>query len=145
DSVRAILGSSGFFYDYEIAIAAELVEERLTKGLASGYHFLFHDGPEAPVAYACFGPIACTEASFDLYWIAVHESHRNLGLGRRLLDASERAMRELGARAIWVETSSRALYEPTRAFYRATGYEQVALLPEFYARGDGKVVFVKHL
>ncbi len=142
-AVRDILKSSGFFYDFEITIAVELVEERLTKGLASGYHFLFLDGPDGPAAYACFGPIACTTGSFDLFWIAVHERHRGQGLGRRLLEATERVMFSLGAHAIWIETSARALYEPTRAFYHATGYEQAALLPDYYAKGDGKIVFVK--
>ncbi len=50
-----------------------------------------------------------------------------------------------GARRIYADTSSRPQYEPTRAFYLACGYTQEALLADFYAAGDGKVIFVKIL
>jgi hypothetical protein len=71
-NVRDITESSGFFYAEEVATAVELVEERLAKGAASAYSFVFADDGGRTVGYACFGPIACTKASFDLYWIAVH-------------------------------------------------------------------------
>ncbi|MDY6910698.1 MAG: hypothetical protein SWC40_12285, partial [Thermodesulfobacteriota bacterium] len=38
---------------------------------------------------------------------------------------------------------SRSLYEPTRAFYHRCGYARAALLQDFYAPGDHKVIFVK--
>lgn len=36
-------------------------------------------------------------------------------------------------------------YAPTRAFYRACGFHQEALLADFYDRNDGKVIFCKVL
>ena len=50
-----------------------------------------------------------------------------------------------GARRVYVDTSSRSQYEPTRAFYLACGYAREAFLADFYAPGDGKVIFVKAL
>jgi GNAT superfamily N-acetyltransferase len=144
-TVRAILESSGFFYPAEVAVAVELVEERLAKGEASGYFFLFAEGPQGTAGYACFGPIACTQASYDLYWIGVRQDHRHRGLGRLLLAASEEAIRKRGGRRVYVETSSRQQYEPTRQFYLRCGYRVEAVLQEFYGPGDGKVVFVKIL
>jgi hypothetical protein len=44
-----------------------------------------------------------------------------------------------------VETSTRAQYEPTRTFYERCGYEIAAELPDFYAPGDGKAIFVRVL
>ncbi|MDZ7346524.1 MAG: GNAT family N-acetyltransferase, partial [candidate division KSB1 bacterium] len=41
ESVREIVQSAGFFYPAEVLIAVELVNERLEKGEASGYHFIF--------------------------------------------------------------------------------------------------------
>ncbi len=145
DAVREIVSSTGFFHAAEIEVAVELVQERELKGDASGYHFLFPDEPGSARCYACFGQVAATESSFDLYWIAVHSSARGQGLGRRLLTATESAIAAMGGKRIWVETSSRALYEPTRAFYRACGYVLAAQLEDFYAEGDSKVVFVKNL
>lgn len=144
-AVRAIVTSTGFFHPAEIEVAVELAEERLAKGAASGYHFLFPVETDPPPAYACYGPVPATTGSFDLYWIAVHAEHRGRGLGRRLLAATEQAITAAGGERIWVETSSRELYTPTRAFYRACGYAEAALLADFYARGDSKVVFVKRL
>jgi GNAT superfamily N-acetyltransferase len=143
--VRDITESTGFFYAEEVATAVELVEERLDRGEASGYSFVFADDGGRTVGYACFGPIACTKASFDLYWIAVHADGRGKGLGTTLLEASERLVREAGGHRIYVETSSRPLYEPTRAFYLARGYREEARLAEFYGPGDAKVISVKEV
>jgi GNAT superfamily N-acetyltransferase len=143
--VREITESSGFFYPEEIDIAVELVEEGLARGIASGYHFLFADRDGRTVGYSCFGPIACTRESFDLYWIAVHSELRGSGLGTRLLSESERRIREMGGSRVYVETSSRSLYEPTRTFYLSRGYREEARLRDFYGPEDSKVIYVKVL
>ena len=44
---------------------------------------------------------------------------------------------------LFIETSSLPMYEPTRRFYLKHGYEQHALLKDFYAAGDSMVVFRK--
>jgi ribosomal protein S18 acetylase RimI-like enzyme len=160
-AVRVITESTGFFYPEEVDTAVELVEERLAKGPKSGYHFLFaeaeagQESAEMPrrcegvrgntvvLGYSCFGPIACTKASFDLYWIVVARDSRGRGIGTRLLEESERAIDSMGGKRIYVETSSRTLYEPTRAFYRARGYMEAAVLEDFYGPGDSKVVYCK--
>ncbi len=144
-AVRALVGATGFFSDEEIAVAGELVEERLQRGPASGYHFLFAEAGGALAAYACFGPIPLTRSSFDLYWIVVHPDRQGAGLGRRLLAQVEAAAFRQGGTRLYAETSSRPQYAPTRAFYRATGFDPAAELPDFYAPGDGKLVFAKLL
>ena len=144
-AVRALTAVTGFFSDEEIAVAVELVEARLSQGVASGYHFLFADGDGRLDGYVCFGPIALTRASFDLYWIAVRPEAQRTGLGRRLMAAAEAEARVLGATAMYVETSSRPQYEPTRTFYRRIGYRAAAELPDFYAPGDGQVILAKRL
>jgi GNAT superfamily N-acetyltransferase len=144
-AVRSIVTSSGFFALHEIDVAAELVEERLARGVASGYHFVFADAGGQPIGYACYGPIACTVGSFDLYWIAVTAAARGQGLGRRLLAEVERRVAAAGGRRLYIETSSRPLYEPTRRFYERCGYATAACLADFYGPGDAKVIFVKAL
>jgi GNAT superfamily N-acetyltransferase len=144
-AVRALTAATGFFSHDEIAVAVELVEARLAQGLASGYRFLFADGDEGLDGYVCYGPIALTRSSFDLYWIAVRPDAQRTGLGRRLMEAAESRARELGATAMYVETSSRPQYEPTRAFYRRLAYRLAAELPDFYGPGDGQAIFTKLL
>jgi len=41
------------------------------------------------------------------------------------------------------ETASKPLYAPTRAFYAATGFTLQAMLPDFYAPGDGKQIWLR--
>ncbi len=75
----------------------------------------------------------------------MEQSLRGAGLGRELLQRSEQAIARAGGRRIYVETSSRELYGSTRGFYEACGYGKAALLEDFYAPGDDKVIYLKVL
>ncbi len=143
--VRKIVESTGFFSPEEEAIAVELAEERLSRGVESGYFFVFLEADGEVVAYSCFGPIPATQSSFDLYWIAVRADYRGKGLGKKLLLESERRIQSMGGSRVYIETSSKAQYLPTRAFYLSCRYLQEATLQDFYAPGDSKVIFSKGL
>ena len=145
DAVGRLVRATGFFSEQEIGIAVELVEERLAKGEASGYSFLFAESADRLLGYACFGPIPGTMNSFDLYWIAVDPGEQGNGIGRTLIAEAERIMAKRGARRIYADTSSRPQYNPTRAFYLACGYREAAFLADFYGPGDGKMIFIKEL
>jgi ribosomal protein S18 acetylase RimI-like enzyme len=141
--VREIVVSSGFFSKAEIEVAVELVQVRLNKGIESGYHFLFAEEDKKVVGYSCFGPIPCTVESYDIYWIAVQEELRRSGLGVELLKKVEEKIKEMGGKRIYVETSSREQYEPTRSFYSRCGYRKEATLKNFYSPGDDKVIYLR--
>jgi ribosomal protein S18 acetylase RimI-like enzyme len=144
--VARVLRATGFFREEEVAIAVELVDEALAKGPASGYSFLFADRADQSLAgYACYGLVPLTAASWDLYWIGVDPVEQRRGLGRWLLAECERRIGELGGEQVWVETSGREQYEPTRSFYERAGYHTAARFADFYAPGDDKVVFVRRL
>jgi D-alanine-D-alanine ligase len=143
--VRRIIESTGFFYPPEVDVAVELVDERLAKGPASGYHFVFAEVGGQTVGYACYGPIACTVGSYDLFWMGVEQSQQGRGLGRSLVAETERLIRAEGGRRIYIETSNRPQYASTRGFHERSGYQQEAVLKEFYGVGDDKVIFTKIL
>ncbi len=143
NAIRKIVTETGFFRPDEIEVAVELVDARLEKGDSSGYHFLFAERAGTVVGYACFGPIACTIGSFDLYWIAVAPSCQEQGVGRWLLADVERRVQAMGGRLIYIETSGRPQYAPTRAFYEHCGYDIAATLVDFYDQGDDKVIWEK--
>ncbi len=144
-TVRRIVESSGFFSSGEIKIAVELVGERLLRGTRSGYFFLFVEIGGDVTGYSCFGPIAGTLTSYDLYWIAVEDGCRGTGIGGELLTKTEEKIAKRGGRRIYVETSSRTQYEPTRSFYERSGYRGEAILKDFYAPGDDKIMYVKEI
>jgi ribosomal protein S18 acetylase RimI-like enzyme len=130
----------------EVQCVDELWEEYLTRGSdSSGYYFLVEKDEDRVVGYVCYGPRSLTSGTFDLYWIAVDPNIRRGGIGRRLLDACEQAIRNLGGRLIVLETSGLPNYEPTRKFYLATGYTLEATLKDFYHEGDDLIIFTKHL
>lgn len=141
--VRQIVESTGFFSPAEVDVAVELVEEHLSRGPEYGYLFVFAESDGEVAGYTCYGPIACTEGSFDLYWIVVRPEFQGKGVGRYLLGETERRINEGGGRRLYVETSGRAQYAPTRSFYERCGYRREATLEEFYGPSDDKVVYVK--
>lgn len=145
ERVRKIIDSSGFFYDDEVEVAIELVRERLSKGTPSGYYFLFAEKEGEAIGYTCYGPIACTRSSYDLYWIAIQNDLRGSGIGKELLRRTEREIQTMGGERIYIETSSRKKYQTTHTFYRHCGYREEAVLKDFYATGDDKIIFVKVL
>lgn len=144
-AVRTLVAATGFFSPEEIDIAEELVEETLARGSAAGYEFLLAEDASGLVGYSCYGLIPGTEASYDLYWIAVRPNLQGRGLGRWLLQETERRVVAGGGRRAYVDTSGRPQYLPTRRFYEGSGYETAAILEDFYAPGDAKVIFQKKL
>ncbi len=143
--LERVLRETGFFNAAELEVALELVDDRLAHGEKSHYRFLVLEREGEVLGYAAWGPIPGTVASADLYWIAVHPGHQGQGLGRALLDAAETWIAREGHTRVYLETSTRPQYVPTRAFYLRCGYEIAAELPDFYAPGDGKAIFLKVL
>jgi ribosomal protein S18 acetylase RimI-like enzyme len=144
-SVGELVTSTGFFSAAEIAVALELVTERLERGDSSTYQFAFAEAAGVLVSYACYGEIPCTVGSYDLYWIAVAPDWQGKGLGSAMLAYVETLIAASGGRRIYIETSSRIQYAPTRAFYGRNGYREAAVLEDYYAPGDAKHVFQKFL
>jgi D-alanine-D-alanine ligase len=143
--IRELVESTAVFSPVEVEIAVELAEERLAQGPASGYHFVFAEREGRVLGYACYGPIALTLGSYDLYWIAVDKTTQGQGLGRALMEKVEELVRAEGGRRIYIETSTRPPYLPTRAFYLRAGCRLECVLEDFYAVGDGKAIYVKTL
>jgi ribosomal protein S18 acetylase RimI-like enzyme len=145
--IRRIVSGSGLFRASEVEVAVELAVERLARGGASGYHFVLSDDvrEDRVGGYACYGPIPCTVARFDLHWIAVDAALRGLGLGRRLLSEGERRVVVAGGRRLYVETSSLPCYVPTRRFYEACGYVLDSVVRDYYDDGDDMLVYRRTL
>jgi len=144
--IHAITAGTAVFNPEEVECVDELWEEYQAQGPEkSGYFFLVDKEGDRVLGYACYGPRALTDRTYDLYWIAVDPQARGGGIGKRLLAATEEAIRKLGGRLLIVETSGLEKYAPTRGFYLATGYLLEATLKDFYKDGDDLVIFTKRL
>ena len=138
-----LLGRTNEFTDEEVLVALELIDD----GLANrGDYRFFVDADSGQVrGYICFGPAPMTEGTFDLYWICVDASRKKSGIGRALICRMEDELRAAGGRLIRVETEGTPGYDATRAFYVALGYEVLATIRDFYAKGRDLVIFGRYL
>ncbi len=145
--VFRILENAGNFTPEEVGTALELIDEWLELGEHSGYltYVLESQGEESAevLGYVCFGPTPLTEATYDLYWIAVDKSKHRGGVGKRLLKFAEEEIARRGGQMLLVETSSQETYGGTVQFYEKTGYVLVGKIKDYYKPGDDKLIFVK--
>ncbi len=75
--ILAVTSHIDIFTDEEKDTVRELFDER-----QSGYHFLVARENDKVVGYACFGERALTQGTYDLFWIAVDPSARQVGGGK---------------------------------------------------------------
>lgn len=144
EPLRQILVDTAAFSDEEVEVALELIDEG-DDGTADAYHFAVAARGDQVLGYVCWGHTPCTAATYDLYWIAVAPAAQGLGVGRRLVERCEAAVREAGGHLLLIETAGKPDYDATRAFYLRTGYTEEARLRDFYQPGDDKVFYAKRL
>ena len=84
-----------------------------------------------------------TEGTWNLLALGFRTEHQGSGLGSKLIDAVERSL--AGERILIVETSSLDDFDATRHFYASRGYTQEAVIRDYWAKGDDKVIFWKRL
>ena len=109
----------------------------------SGYYIYIaeHDGEIA--GYVCYGNTPLTEATWDLYWIAVANNKQGYGIGRSLMKHAEDDIKRMHGRLVMVETSGKPEYNKTRQFYEKLNYQKVCQIPDYYAPGDDLVLSLK--
>jgi ribosomal protein S18 acetylase RimI-like enzyme len=139
-----ILEKTEVFNSEELAIALELMDAVSDKPGQQDYLIGVYDNGTV-AGYYCIGPTPATAGTFDLYWIAVDPSLHGQGVGSALIRHAEQLVVSRGGRLIVVETSSRDRYEPTRRFYAAVGYREIARIRAYYRPDDDLVVFGKYL
>jgi ribosomal protein S18 acetylase RimI-like enzyme len=140
--LEEITRATGIFRENETDVALEVFDA--TVAGSPDYTAVVADLDGRLAGWICWGPTPCTVGTVDLYWMAVDPALQGLGIGSALLIEMEQRIADW-ARLVVVETSGRADYQPTRAFYQARGYRIGAIIPEFYAPGDDQVVYVKRL
>jgi ribosomal protein S18 acetylase RimI-like enzyme len=142
-ALERLLRDAGNFSEAEMAVALEVIDAGLRPG-QTDYEFAVAEEDGALLGYACWGLASMSDGTYDLYWIAVDPRGQGRGIGRMLVERCEDAVRSARGRSLLVETSSRAGYEGTLAFYRALNYEVLARFKDFYVAGDDKIVFGKY-
>ena len=143
--LRQLLQATAMFTGEEVDIALELIDVVLERPGQKDYLIRCCEAAGEVLGYYCIGPTPATEGTFDLYWIAVAPAAQGSGVGRFLNGHAENLARGIGGRLLIAETSSQAKYEPTRRFYLAQEYSEVARIRDYYRSGDDLVVYGKYL
>lgn len=144
DALVALAAATGVFKELEIEALREVLDDYHAVNHTYDHRSLTWDAG-TPDGFAYFAPTAMTDRTWELWWIAVEPGRQGKGLGGRLLEFVEGEVRKAGGRILLIETSSLPHYLPTRNFYLKHGYEQSGCIPDFYADGDDKVIFAKHM
>jgi ribosomal protein S18 acetylase RimI-like enzyme len=132
------------FKPHEIVTLGEVLSDYHAVAHTQGHRAVTFEKDGAILGFAYFAPAAMTDRTWYLYWIAVTKSTHGRGIGTQLLHYTEKEIQKHDGRLYLIETSSLPQYEMTRKFYLKHGYEQHAVLKDFYTDGDDMVIFRKH-
>jgi GNAT superfamily N-acetyltransferase len=144
-AVMRILYNTPEFLPHEVIIAEELIDAYLESSVASGYYLVVIELDGIIVGYACYGDTPNTQATWDLYWIAVDHNKQGHGIGRILMKHIEDDIERMHGRLIMVETSGKPDYNKTRKFYDNLDYQNICRIPDYYAPADDLVIYTKRL
>jgi len=142
-SLERILVATNAFTPAEVAVAMELLEIVTNQPEQRDYEVAVAETLGQVAGYVLFGPVPATEGNFDLYWIAVDPGAQGTGVGQRLLEHVEEAVRSRSGRMVCLETSSQGGYGRTRSFYEKAGYLLESRIRDFYQQGDDRLTYVK--
>ena len=138
--IKLILQDTGLF-------PPEMLEEMIEPFLdASTQHerwLVCEDDTDGVFGFSYTRLEQLTEGAWNLLAIGLCSEHQGRGLGTKLIEEVERSL--AGERILIVETSSLDAFEGTRHFYRRRGYTQEAVIRDYWAEGDDKVIFWKRL
>jgi ribosomal protein S18 acetylase RimI-like enzyme len=142
-AVMHILQNTPEFNNLDLPVAEELIDGYLKDAAVSGYLILVSEIDAVIYGYVCYGLNPMTISTWDIYWLAVARASQGKGIGRELLTATENLIWKAGGTLIIIETSSTPLYDRTNRFYNQIGYKVACQIADYYAPGDGKIIYEK--
>jgi len=141
----ALAEGTGVFKLEEIEALREVFDEYYAQYEAQGHRSVAFEADGRLLGFAYYAAASMTDRTWYLWWIAVDKRTQARGVGSVLLRHVEEDARREKGRLLLVETSSLPHYELTRRFYLKHGYEQAAVIADYYADRDDLVVFRKRL
>lgn len=136
---------TGVFKPHDVETLREVLDTYHAEAHAHGHRSVTFEQDGRPIGFAYYAPAELTDRTWHLWWIVVSKQIQAKGIGGKLLRHVEDDVRSAGGRLLVIETSSLPAYELTRRFYLKQGYDQEAVLQDFYADGDSIVFFTKRL
>ncbi len=140
----SIIGRCANLSGEEKDCAKELLDLYLDDSGQRDYSFIAAIGENGqPKGYACFGKRPLADGVYDLYWIVVDPDERRRGVGKRLIEAVDAAVKARNARMLIAETSGQGANMTVRDFYIRGGFKEEARIKDFYRTGDDIVIYAR--
>lgn len=86
-----------------------------------------------------------TKRSYWLGWFYVHKDYRDNKYGQTLLRKVINELKDIGARKLFVDTSSDPNYIKAVDFYLKNGFKLEAVLRDYYGEGEDQIIFGREL
>jgi GNAT superfamily N-acetyltransferase len=144
-ALLALTEGTGVFKPHDLDTLRDVLDHYHAEAHAHGHRSVTYEDNGRVIGFAYYAPADLTDRTWHLWWIAVSKQIQAKGVGSQLLRHVEDDVRAARGRLLVIETSSLPSYDLTRRFYLKQGYDQAAVLQDFYADGDSIVFFTKRL
>lgn len=141
DNIRVIAQSTGFFDEKDTELSADIAQSILEDGEDEDHKFIFADDDDKTIAFACFGMVPESEASYELYWLSTLNEYRGQGVGKEVIAKLLNDIKNAGGRKLFLKTCGNEKYEPTRKFYERCGFKLEAVLKEYYDENEDCYIY----
>ena len=107
------------------------------------YWYVEQDGNVIAAIGVCENKYGSKGFEMDSDYLAVHKDHRRKGIATALLEYMERFVEKKQGRYVHILTCDIDSYDPARIFWENRGYDKVAVIPNYYVNGEGRVDYYK--
>ena len=141
DGLKKVLDSCELFpSEYLDEMISDYLENADSQEIWLTY---MHDNKHAAFCYCL--PEKLTDGTYNLLAIGVSQDYQRKGIASRLMKYIEELLKRKDGRILIVETSSDIAQVSARNFYQKLGYNQEAVIRDFWKEGEDKVIFWKKL
>lgn len=141
DSLKIVLDSCGLF-------PSEYLDEMISdyfNNLDTNEIWFTYVENNSPISIGYCIPEKLTSGTYNLLAIGVSENHQRKGVAVEMMNFIEQKLKTIGARVLIVETSSDDAQIGARNLYQKLGYNQEAVIRDFWNEGEDKIVYWKKL
>ena len=141
DSLKIVLDSCGLF-------PSEFLDEMISDyfhNLDTNEIWFTYVENNSPISIGYCIPEKLTSGTYNLLAIGVSKNHQRKGVAVEMMNFIEQKLKTIGARVLIVETSSDDAQIGARNLYQKLGYNQEAVIRDFWNEGEDKIVYWKKL
>lgn len=138
--IKLVVEDAGLF---PAEMLDEMIEPFFNDDKSLGHWLICEIDRVGVIGFSYTRPEELTEGTWNLLAIGFRTEYRGRGYGAQLIARVEQSL--IGARILIVETSGLDDFEVTRSFYETCGYTKEAVIRDYWADGDDKVIYRKSL